>query len=247
MEFSGKVALITAASRGIGYAVAEKFRALGAEVAITARREEELKKSAGAIGAYPIVAHSGQREDIERAFRETLNRFGHLDILVNNAATNPTMAPLHETPLELWEKVFSVSLTGNFLLSQYVARYWIEKGIQGVIVNVASVAGIKATPLLGAYAAAKAGLISITRTMAVELAPYGIRVVALAPGVIRTKFSQVLVEMYEQGERGNPLLTIPLGRVGEPEEVAEMVVFLASEKARYITGTVVVMDGGSSA
>jgi NAD(P)-dependent dehydrogenase (short-subunit alcohol dehydrogenase family) len=247
MEFQGKVVLVTAASRGIGFSIAQKFRALGAEVAITARNEEDLKRSAEMIGAYPIVAHSGQPEEVEKAFQQTLQRFGHLDILVNNSATNPTMAPLHEISLKLWEKIFSVTLTGNFLLSQYAVRHWIERNYPGVILNVASVAGLKATPLLGAYAAAKAGLISITKTMAVELAPYGIRVVALAPGVIRTKFSQVLVEMYEQGERNSPLLTIPLGRVGEPEEVAEMAVFLASEKARYITGTVVVIDGGSSA
>lgn len=247
MNLSGKVALVTAASRGIGFAIAKRLREAGASLAITARKAEDLKMAAETLGAYPIVAHSGKPEEVKEAFGEVRKHFGQIHILINNAATNPTMVPLHETPLELWEKIFSVTLTGNFYLSQLVARAWIEEKYPGVIVNVASVAGLKATPLLGAYAAAKAALISITKTMALELAPYGIRVVAIAPGIIRTRFSEVLVNMYEQGERGNPILTIPLGRVGEPEEVAELAAFLVSDAARYITGTVVLIDGGSSA
>lgn len=248
MELEGKVALITASSRGIGLEMARRFAQEGARVAMTSRKLENVSKAAEQIGAFPIQAHAGDLEQARAAFEACLNHFGRFDILVNNAASNPSMNPLHETSLDLWSKILDVGLTGNFFMSQLAASHFIASGTKGVILNIASIAGLRASPLLGAYGAAKAGLLSLTKTMAVELAGYGIRVNAIAPGVVRTRFAGALVEMFEEGQStANPLLSIPLGRVGEPSEVAELAIFLASDKASYITGGVYPIDGGSSA
>lgn len=255
-EFRDKVVLITAASAGIGFETAKRFCQEGAKVFITSRKEENLARAVNLIresvgGKCEIdysVGHSGIADHIKRFVNTCWEKYGKIDILVNNAATNPTISMLHQTDDELWGKIISVSLTGNFIASREVANRMIQSGIKGTIINVASVAGLRATPGLGAYAAAKAALISITRTMAVELSGFGIRVNAVAPGLIRTKFSQVLVDMFESGSvTENPLLKIPAGRVGEPYEVADLILFLASEKSSYITGAVFTIDGGSTA
>lgn len=248
MVLEGKVALVTASSRGIGFEISKRFVQEGAKVAMTSRKMENVLSAANPIGAFPIQAHAGDAKQAEDAINACLEHFGKLDILVNNAASNPAMNPLHETPLELWSKVLGVSLTGNFLMAKLAAQHFIKNKIKGVILNIASIAGFRASPLLGAYGAAKAGLISLTKTMALELAGYGIRVNAIAPGIVRTRFAGALVEMFESGQNSpNPLLNIPLGRVGEVSEVAELALFLVSERASYITGAVYPIDGGSSA
>ncbi len=261
-EFRDKVIMITAASRGIGLATAKRFCKGGGKVFLTSRKEDNLKSAVEYLKAelekehlalgkdYDVhydVSHSGIPADVKKSVEKCWEIYGKIDILVNNAATNPAMTPLHQTSDELWEKVLSVGLTGNFIASREVSNLMIKHNIKGCIINVASTAGLRASPMLGAYAAVKAALISITKTMAVELAGFGIRVNAVAPGLIRTKFSKVLVDMFEDKTGENPLLNIPIGRVGEPEEVAEVIAFLSSEKASYITGSVIVIDGGSTA
>jgi NAD(P)-dependent dehydrogenase (short-subunit alcohol dehydrogenase family) len=188
-----------------------------------------------------VAAHTGRPDDLERLVDTVLERFGRIDILVNNAATNPYFGPIIDTELPAWDKTFEVNLRGVFVLTQLVIRRWMsEHG--GAIVNVASVGGIRPGYGLGTYNITKAGVIMLTRQLAHELRGRGIRVNAVAPGLIKTRFAEALwgnEDILRRVVENNPT-----GRIGEPPEVASVVAFLCSDAASYVNGQVVVIDGG---
>lgn len=248
LDLSGQVALISGASRGIGRAIALAYAEAGAQVVLASRKLEGLERVADEIRAAggqarAIACHVGDEAAIGNLVEETLQTFERVDILVNNAATNLNFGPLLSASAAQWDKTLEVNLRGPFLLCREVAPHMQRQG-GGRILNVASVAGLRHSPLLGAYSVSKAGLIMLTRVLAQELGPEGITVNALAPGVIRTEFSRPL---WETGVIGEAVLQgTPLGRFGEVEDVAGAALYLASPAAAFITGSVIVMDGGMS-
>ena len=249
-ELDGKVAIITGASRGIGRSIALAFAESGARIVLTSRNKHgELDEVANEVrgiteSVLSVPAHLGKSEDIERLVAGAKREFGRIDILVNNAASNPAIAPLIETEERTWDHVMNVNLKGCFLLSQRVARVMVDQR-EGCIINIASVDGIRLEPGFVPYSISKAGLIMLSQGLAKELGQYGIRVIAVAPGLIRTKYSEAIWG-DEQIRREREKKTC-LGRIGTPDEIANTVLFLASNKASYITGTTIVVDGGKLA
>ena len=239
-----KVVLVTGASRGIGEAVAAGFLASGARgVVITSRKLDNVEAAAERLGeadrVLALVARSDTVEDAERAVGAAVERFGACDILVNNAGTNAAPGNLVEVDLAAVDKTWEVNQRGPLVYTQAVWRGWMnEHG--GAICNTASVGGLRPGPILGAYNISKAALIYMTRQLAFELAPT-VRVNAVAPAVVKTRLSQLLWQDNEVAAAA----THPLGRLGEPEDVANAVVFLSSEQASWITGVVMEVDGGA--
>lgn len=248
-NLSGKVALITGASRGIGEAIAITLADYGAECVLVSRKADALEKVVGTITqrggkAQAIACHVGQFDQIERLFAEVKQRHGRLDILINNAATNPYFGDMLGADQGVWDKTFDVNLKGPFFMIQHAARLMTESG-GGSIVNVSSINGIRPAPLQGIYSITKAGLISMTRAFAKELAGANIRVNALLPGLVDTNFSKAIMEnemIYDYAVK-----MIPLGRHAEPREIAGSVLYLVSEAASFTTGSIFVVDGGALA
>jgi len=249
MEFSlkNKVALITGASRGIGEATAIGLAQAGADLAIASRKLPDLEKVAGEVKktgrkCLPVAAHVGKIEEINNLVKKVLDEFGRIDILVNNAATNPTMAAAIDIDDRAWDSIMNLNLKGLFFLSQSVAKVMREKG-GGKIVNVASVAGI--TPdILPVYSISKAGVIMATKVMAQQWAPFNIRVNAIAPGLTKTRFSEALW-------KNDQILQVamsrtPMARPADPGEMVGAIIFLASDASSYVTGQVIAVDGGST-
>jgi NAD(P)-dependent dehydrogenase (short-subunit alcohol dehydrogenase family) len=241
-----KTALVTGASRGIGEAVARTLAAYGAEVILASRKigdlkrvEDDINKAGGR--AVSIACHTGEIDQIDHLFNEIRSKYKRLDILVNNAATNPFFGDVLSADERAWDKTFSVNMKGVFFVAQQAAKIMKEQG-GGAIVNVASVNAIRPAPFQGIYSITKAGVIALTQSFAKELAPLNIRVNALLPGLTDTKFSSVII--------GSPdimkiiLPTIPLGRVAKPEEMAGAVLYMVSDAASYMTGACIVVDGG---
>jgi dehydrogenase/reductase SDR family protein 4 len=248
-RLDGRVALITGASRGIGRAIALTLAQAGADVALAARHARDLDAVADevrALGrrALPVTAHLGRRPDIDRLFDTLLETFGRLDVLVNNAATNPVFGPLADIEEAAWDRIMALNVKGYLLAAQRAARAMGTLG-RGAIVNVASVAGLRASPGLGAYSVSKAAVIMLTRVLARELAAAGIRVNGVAPAIIETRFSEALWKNPEI--LAAYLKNTPLARTGQPEEVAGTVVYLCSDAASYVTGQTIVIDGGNLA
>ena len=249
MDFSlnGKVALITGASRGIGQAAAIGMAQAGADIAIASRKLPDLEKVAEEVRktgkkCLPVAAHVARMEEINNLVKRVSDEFGKIDILVNNAATNPTMAQALDVDERGWDAIMNLNLKGLFFLSQAVARVMKEKG-GGKIINVASIAGIS-PDLLPVYSISKAGVIMATKVMAQQWAPYHIRANAVAPGLTKTRFSEAL---WNNPDILNIAMSrTPMARVAEPEEMVGAIIYLASEASSYVTGQVIAVDGGTT-
>jgi dehydrogenase/reductase SDR family member 4 len=248
-SLDGRTALVTGGSRGIGRAIALAMADAGARVAVCSRHLDACEKvvaeiSAAGGTAIPVAGNVGHAEDAGAIVDSVMRGFGALDILVNNAATNPQFGMLVDAEDSAVDRVFEVNVQGPLRLISAAVRAWMgEHG--GSIINIASIGGINPEPMIGAYNASKAALINLTRTLAHELGRSGIRVNAIAPGLVDTEFAKVLIEtpkIHDNIVRGTALK-----RHAQPDEVAGAAVFLAGEAASYVTGSVVVVDGGATA
>ena len=241
-RFTGRTAIVTGASRGIGLAVAGRLVADGATVVITGRNKEALDAAVAELGG---PAHAlgvvGKADDVEHqtaTVRQAIETFGSADLLVNNAGINPTYGPMVEMDLDAARKVVEVNDIAALSWVQQVYRAWM-KAHGGAVVNISSVSGIRPAPNIGFYGASKAMLVSITELLAVELGP-DIRVNAVAPAVVRTKFA---AKLYE-GREADVAESYPLKRLGEPDDIGSVVAFLLSDDASWITGQIINVDGG---
>ncbi len=246
-DFKDEVVVVTGGSRGLGLEIAHAFGQVGAKVVITARREqwlneaEKFLKDEG-VAVDAMICDVANASSVEQLVQQTLQNNSKIDVLVNNAGLT-WGAPAETMPLERWQQVIDANITGTFLMSQAVGRHMLERK-KGAIVNVASIAGLGGGQLnTVGYNASKAAVINLTRALAIEWAARGIRVNAIAPGLFRTRMSEILVQRAEAAN----IPVAPLGRIGKPGELAPTVLFLASEGASYITGQVIAIDGGSSA
>jgi NAD(P)-dependent dehydrogenase (short-subunit alcohol dehydrogenase family) len=245
-DLTGKVALVTGASSGIGYAAAIALAAQGAKVVVAARRMDRLEELVAKIGAsggsaVAVAMDVTQKADIDNAVAQTVAKFGKLDILVNNAGTLD-YSPFLEMKEEAWDKVVDTNLKGYFLVAQAAARE-MAKGKWGRIINIASIAsggvGI-GYPMISHYVASKGGIVGLTEALAGELGPMGITVNAIGPGGVETEMTQSITEEQKKGM----YTRLPIKRFGKPEEIAASVVYFASEEAAYTTGATLYVDGG---
>jgi len=243
----GKTALITGGSRGIGRATAIGFAKMGADIVVASRKLPDLQKVAEEIQVLgkkclPIAAHTGNIEDIDKLVQTVKEECGHIDILVNNAGTNPAMTSSLDAEERLWDAIMNVNLKGVFFLSQRVARIMKEQG-GGKIINVSSMDGVKPEENIGIYAISKAGVIMLTKVMALELARYNIRVNAIAPGNVHTRLGDSRFAINPDYE--NKLLKkTPLGRIAEADEIVGAMIYLASDASSFTTGETILVDGG---
>lgn len=248
-DMSGKVAIITGGSRGIGFAMAEALAGAGAQVVLSARKQDALDEAARKISenggeAVGIAAHTGDQAAIDTLIEDVIARYGRIDVLINNAATNPHFGPILTAEESQWDKILDVNVKGYFRMVKACVPHMEAVG-GGSVINVASVAGLQPQPMMGVYSVSKAAVIMLTQTLAAELAGIGVRVNCIAPGFVKTKFSSALWS--------NPSVekaltkAIPQGRVAEPGEIAGMALYLASEASSFTTGGVFVVDGGQLA
>jgi NAD(P)-dependent dehydrogenase (short-subunit alcohol dehydrogenase family) len=247
IHLEGKVAVITGASRGIGEAIAECLSAHGAAVVLASRKLEACEQVAHKINrdggrAIAIAAHAGKPEDLHALIKRAADHFGAVDVLVNNAATNPHFGPMVSVDGGAWDKTFEVNARGYFEATRAFVEHAVGRNARGSVVNVASIQGLGAAMTQGVYGMTKAAVISMTKTLAAELGASGIRVNAIAPGLVKTRFASAIVENEDLVKR--VLDRTPLGRYAEPEEIAPAALYLASDAAAYVTGHTLVIDGG---
>lgn len=251
IRLDDKLVWVTGGSRGIGMAIARGCAEAGARVVLTSRTLASVREAADAINAefpnkaYCYACHSGDAEAIDAVAERIAQDLGVPDVLVNNAATNPYFGPLLNTPASMWDKTFDVNVRGYFETTRQVAQRLLAENRPGTIINVASIQGDRAAPLQGVYGMTKAAVISMTRTLAVELGRAGIRVNAIAPGLVDTRFASALVQSEPAVKQYTDRAA--LGRYGTPAEVTGLAVYLASDEAAYVTGQVFTIDGGYTA
>jgi NAD(P)-dependent dehydrogenase (short-subunit alcohol dehydrogenase family) len=249
LSLKGKVALITGGSRGIGRSIALQFADAGADVIVSSRKLPDLEKVAEEIKqkgvrSLAITAHNAKMEDLKNLMARVKEEFGRLDILVNNAVANPVMADvlkMEEAPFDL---IMNANIKGYYFLSQAAARMMVEQGSGGAIVNIASVGGIYVTPGLGPYCISKAAIIMMTKCLAAELGSHKIRVNCIAPGIVKTKFSEAL--WSNEKLMTEYLKQMPLGKIGQPEEISRTALYLASDASSFMTGSTLIIDGGAN-
>jgi NAD(P)-dependent dehydrogenase (short-subunit alcohol dehydrogenase family) len=245
-DLTGKVALVTGASRGIGEAIARLLAAYGAKVIVSSRKLDACEAVAASIRAnggeaVAMACHVGDMAQIETIFSNIKSQFGRIDILVNNAAANPYFGHILDTDLAAYDKTVDVNIRGYFFMSIAAGKMMKEQGV-GVILNTASVNGISPGPMQGIYSITKAAVISMTKAFAKECGPLNIRVNALLPGLTETKFASALTS--NEKILKTALMQIPLGRTAQPQEMAGTVLYLVSDASSYTTGTTITVDGG---
>jgi dehydrogenase/reductase SDR family member 4 len=242
-SLNGKVAIVTGASRGIGRAIAEVFAREGARVVICGRKQETLNQVAGEIGpsVKPMACHVGRADQIENLVAKTAREIGPVDVLVNNAATNISFGPSLEIEESQFDKMIEINLKSAFRLINAIAPGMCDRG-SGSIINIASIAGLRPQRHSLLYSMTKAALIMMTQSYALELGPRGVRVNAIAPGLIQTALSEHYWK--DEAQRDKVMANQPIQRLGQPSDVAELALLLASEKGSYITGQTLTVDGG---
>jgi NAD(P)-dependent dehydrogenase (short-subunit alcohol dehydrogenase family) len=250
ISLTGKVIVVTGASRGIGEAVARACARAGAKVVLASRKQDGLDQVAAAIRedggtALPIACHMGQPEQIAELFAKASGELGGIDGLVNNAATNPYFGPMVDISEAALDKTFEVNVKGYFFAARQLVTHLRERGAPGTIVSVASVAGLRAAPMQGIYGMTKAAVISMTQTLAFELGGSNIRVNAIAPGLVETRFASAIVQ--NPSLRDHVVKRTPLARHAQPDEIAGAAVYLLSDAASFVTGHTLVVDGGMTA
>jgi dehydrogenase/reductase SDR family member 4 len=245
-DLTGKNAIVTGATRGIGLAIARALAESGATVTICGRKPATVDGTLAELGPlrksiHGVVAHVGKTDDIERLVGEAEAKFGRVSVLVNNAGTNPYFGPIVDSDDRAWDKTFEVNLKGPYVLSRILAKKMMETG-GGSIINIASIAGLRAAPLQGIYSVTKAGLIMLTKAMARECGRKKVRVNCICPGVIRTQLSEAL---WKDESRAKAFAEQKaLGRLGETEEIVGAAIYFASDASSFTTGAVLTIDGG---
>jgi dehydrogenase/reductase SDR family member 4 len=245
-QLKNKVAIVTGASKGIGAAIAAALAEAGAKVVISSRKQDaldelakQMKKQKAQVTA--VAANTGSRSDLEKLVSETVAVYGGIDIIVNNAATNPAFGPTHQVDEGVFDKIMDVNVKGPYLLAKLAYPHMKSRG-GGSIINISSIGGLSPEPMLGLYSVSKAALISLTKVQAKELGSDGIRANVICPGLIKTKFSEALwtndklVQMMLKQQ--------PIARIGTPEDVAGMALYLAAPASGFVTGGVFTADGG---
>jgi NAD(P)-dependent dehydrogenase (short-subunit alcohol dehydrogenase family) len=250
LSLQGKVAIVTGGGRGIGKAIARRFVEAGAHVVIASRKLENLQATAKELASLPgsvipIACHVGQKAQIEELVRRTRTELGSIDILVNNSATNIGQGPALAVEDEMLDKMVEINIKAALRLIRLIVPAMIEQGRGGSIINIASVAGLRPQPGGLLYSFTKAGLIMMTRSWAQEFGSHNIRVNAIAPGLVQTDFSEFFWK--DETRRRQYEATTPLRRIGQPAEIAGLALYLASEESSFVTGQVMVADGGMTA
>jgi NAD(P)-dependent dehydrogenase (short-subunit alcohol dehydrogenase family) len=247
-DLTGKVAIVTGSSRGIGRAIVERMAEQGANVVVSSRNLEPCREVAAAVNAkfgdgraIAMAANISSKEQLTHLIEETTRAFGQIDILVCNAASNPHYGPMHTITDEQLRKILDNNVVSNHWLITLVAPQMIARK-DGSIIIISSIGGLKGSPVIGTYCISKAADMQLARNLAVELGPHNVRVNCVAPGLIRTDFARALWENPESLRRRNA--QTPLGRIGEPDEIAGAAILLASQAGSFMTGQTIVVDGG---